>query len=64
MPKIDERVAALEAKLKQWWGRRLAVRAAVKPLRCAVRAPRKPGVAVPGHQFDACVSPPAAAGKT
>jgi hypothetical protein len=30
MPKIDERVQALEAKLKGW-RRRLAVRAAVNP---------------------------------
>jgi hypothetical protein len=27
------------------------------PLRCAVHAPHKPGVAVPGHPRDACVTP-------
>src|SRR6266481_83663 len=39
-------------------------RAAVNPLRCAVPAPRKPGVAIPGHPRDACVAPLGAAGKT
>jgi hypothetical protein len=29
----------------------------VNPLRCAVRATRKPRVAFHGHPFDACVSP-------
>jgi hypothetical protein len=38
-------------------------RDAVDPLRCAVRAPRKPGVAIHGHPFDACVSPLEPAGK-
>jgi hypothetical protein len=39
-------------------------RAAVNPLRCAVRAARKPRATFPGHPFDACVSPMEAAGKT
>jgi len=53
MGKADERIQALEAKLKQLKvqhqrkearavGTELAVRAAVKPLRCAVHASRKP----------------------
>jgi len=51
MPKVDERIQALEAKLKQLkvlqqarkrgrgWGRRLAVRAAVKPSLAAADEP-------------------------
>jgi hypothetical protein len=35
----------------------------VNPLRCAVRASRKPSVAVRGHPFDACVSPLEPAGN-
>jgi hypothetical protein len=39
-------------------------RTAVNPLRCAVPAARKPGVAIHGHPRDACVAPLEAAGKT
>jgi hypothetical protein len=45
---------------KGWWSREVMFRAAVDPLRCAVHASR-PGVAMPGHPFDACVSPMQAA---
>ncbi len=38
-------------------------RTAVTPLRFAILASRKPGVAFPGHPFDACVSPLEAAGE-
>jgi hypothetical protein len=38
--------------------------AGVDPSRCAVHAPRKPGVAIHGHPFDACVSPLGPAGKS
>ena len=37
---------------------------AVNPLRCAVRAARKPGVAIHGHPSNACVGPREAAGNT
>jgi hypothetical protein len=43
--------------------REIIFRDAVNPLRCAVRAARKPGVDVLGHPFDACVSPLDAAGN-
>jgi hypothetical protein len=33
------------------------LRAAVNPLRCAVRALRKPRVTIPGHPSNACVRP-------
>ena len=39
-------------------------RTAVNPLRYAVPAARKPGVAIHGHPRDACVAPMEAAGKT
>jgi hypothetical protein len=45
------------------WPRAVMVRAAVDPLRCAIRASRKPGVAIPGHPFDVYVSPLEAAGN-
>ena len=44
--------------------REAIVRAAVKPLRYAARAPRKPGVTFHGHPSNACIGPLAAAGKT
>jgi hypothetical protein len=47
---------------KGWWSREVMFRAAVDPLRCPVHASR-PGVAMPGHPFDACVSPLDAAGN-
>jgi hypothetical protein len=39
-------------------------RTAVNPLRYAIPASRKPGVAIHGHPRDACVAPLEAAGKT
>gem|GEM_PF-5667772 len=39
-------------------------RTAVNPLRYAIPASRKPGVAIHGHPRDACAAPMEAAGKT
>jgi hypothetical protein len=44
-------------------GRTDISRAAVNPLRCAVRVARKPSASIPGRPFDECVSPLEAAGK-
>ena len=40
------------------------LRDVVNPLRCAVRASRKPGVTIHGHPSNACVRPLETAGKT
>jgi hypothetical protein len=34
------------------WSRVVMFRASVDPLRCAIHASRKPGVAIHGHTFD------------